>query len=337
MSNETDGHSPQLETESDYHAAECAAGGSDFDLGAQTRLRDMKRVRESLLNLAEQIHPNRYAMVLHAITQVEEEQRAGNAPALSDLKSSDSMLFLFLACQVAMDDTLLGRAWYDLGAALGGTLYILRYMESWLDEQAALSKSNLDRQTRSQKLWEYAGTEAKSEFMTDLRKCIEQIPDEGRSPDGVLNLLLAYDETDKSLEETINEVLSLHLQRCNVYDIFSESPLFGSEVFNALFFFARVEAYCSSVEYPIGRFHLALDRLTESERDIVMVLADADERMSTKQILAELENRRGAASEGTAKGTLSMFQRLGILENQRGVYPHGYELTELARRCLGIT
>lgn len=64
--------------------------------------------------------------------------------------------------------------------------------------------------------------------------------------------------------------------------------------------------------------------LSPSERTIVEILLEQQRRMTTEQIIAEIELRLGAASLGTTKVTLAGLRRRGILDNSRHESPPGY-------------
>lgn len=68
--------------------------------------------------------------------------------------------------------------------------------------------------------------------------------------------------------------------------------------------------------------------LSEAEERIIGVIRSAGQRLVTKQVMAELRQVYGAASEGTTKVTLAGLVRRGLLSNRRDVRPNGYGLPE---------
>jgi len=67
-------------------------------------------------------------------------------------------------------------------------------------------------------------------------------------------------------------------------------------------------------------------KLSPSERGVIELIRLAGRRMTTKEILAALEKKDGAASEGTTKTTLAGLVRRGLLTNRQDVTPRGYDL-----------
>ena len=69
-----------------------------------------------------------------------------------------------------------------------------------------------------------------------------------------------------------------------------------------------------------------MDALSEAESRIIEVIRDAGHRLTTDQVLRELENRHGAASIGTTKVNLATLVRRRLLTNRQDVSPKGYGL-----------
>jgi hypothetical protein len=69
-------------------------------------------------------------------------------------------------------------------------------------------------------------------------------------------------------------------------------------------------------------------RLSAAERDIIEVIQTAGKRMTTRQIMAALEKKRGAVSEGTTKSALAGLVRRHLLVNRQDVIPKGYGLAD---------
>ncbi len=72
----------------------------------------------------------------------------------------------------------------------------------------------------------------------------------------------------------------------------------------------------------------ALGDLSEAERRIIEVIRHAGHRMTTDEIVSELERQHGAASLGTTKNALAGLRRRKILTNRQDVKPKGYGLAE---------
>jgi hypothetical protein len=69
-------------------------------------------------------------------------------------------------------------------------------------------------------------------------------------------------------------------------------------------------------------------RLSDAEEKIVTVIQEANKRLTTKEILAELEKKFGAVSEGTTKVNLATLVRRRILNNRQDGMLKGYGLPE---------
>lgn len=76
----------------------------------------------------------------------------------------------------------------------------------------------------------------------------------------------------------------------------------------------------------LPRFVPKYESLTEAERRITDVLTACGRRLTTVELLAELEKKHGATSEGTTKQTLAIMVRNGLLTNRRNPRPRGYGL-----------
>ena len=69
-------------------------------------------------------------------------------------------------------------------------------------------------------------------------------------------------------------------------------------------------------------------RLSKGEQDIIAVVRDAGNRLTTKQILAALQSKFGARSEGMTKQQLSGLVKRALLDNRQDCDPKGYGLPE---------
>lgn len=69
-------------------------------------------------------------------------------------------------------------------------------------------------------------------------------------------------------------------------------------------------------------------RLSESEQRIVDVIQQAGRRLTTSEIMGQLERQYGPTSEGTTKISLSHLVRFGFLTNRQDVEPKGYGMPE---------
>ncbi len=80
---------------------------------------------------------------------------------------------------------------------------------------------------------------------------------------------------------------------------------------------------------PANRVHGSdKPRLSEAERNIIDVIEETGHRLITKRVLQALEEKYGAASEGTTKTTLAALVRRNLLTNRQDVIPKGYGLPE---------
>ena len=69
-------------------------------------------------------------------------------------------------------------------------------------------------------------------------------------------------------------------------------------------------------------------RLNDAERDILSVIQEAKQRLTTPKVLAALEAKNGAVAESTTKSTLATLVRRGLLTNRSDTTPKGYGLPE---------
>lgn len=92
-------------------------------------------------------------------------------------------------------------------------------------------------------------------------------------------------------------------------------------------FQAEIEAEMRRVEGELARAALP-ERITLIQEQIVGIVRQAGRRLTTREVLAELEKVNGAASEGSTKQSLAELTRRVILTSATDGYGKGYGLPE---------
>jgi len=88
---------------------------------------------------------------------------------------------------------------------------------------------------------------------------------------------------------------------------------------------ALLREHLKTLEAPTHKTPIAYTP-SNFEQQLIDMITEVGKRLTTNQVLAELNKRHGPTSEGTTKSALATLTRAGILNNRSDLKPKGYGL-----------